>query len=130
MKKLIPLLLLFGVASVAMAATLSISWQNATEYTDGTPIATTGSERIASTQVEYGPCNAARNAITQATTVSVPYPETSPGVIDGLEPGVWCARARHITAGGTAGLWTSVGSVVKEPRIPKAPTNFSFGSGN
>lgn len=126
MKKLLAIFLCtFTIA--AFAATINFSWQNATQYTDGSPIATSGSEALASTVIEYGVCNADRTQITSPTQITTPYPGTS-ALADNLPPGTWCARARHLTVGGTPSAWTGIGSVVKAPRVPNPPSNFSIGS--
>lgn len=114
------------VASVAYAATLTFSWMNATEYTDNTPIQATGPDAIKETVIEYGPCNAERDGLASIhETMSFP-PSSLTAVRDALPSGVWCARARHVTNAGQPGLWTEVVSTVKDPSVPKAPTNFSI----
>lgn len=126
MKKLIPLALL-AVTATAFAASLNFTWEHATEYTDGSAIAASGSEALASTEIVYGPCNSGRTDILSPQTVVVPYPAKA-NVVQNLEPGIWCGKARHLTVGGTPGMYTDVVATEKAPRQPKAPSNFSFGS--
>jgi hypothetical protein len=114
------------VATVAMAATINFSWQNATQNEDGSAIAATGPDALRDTVVEYGPCNAGRTALASVTgTIVTPAPGTA-SVADQLPSGTWCARARHTNNSSVASAWTSVGSVVKDPPTPRPPSNFSF----
>jgi hypothetical protein len=125
-KSMVALLVAAGFATVAYAATLTFSWMNATEYTDDSPIQATGPDAIKETVIEYGPCNADRTALASVhETMSFP-PSTLTAVRDALPSGAWCARARHVTNAGQPGLWTEVLSTVKDPAVPKAPSNFSI----
>lgn len=122
------------VASVALASTLNISWQNATlnepEVPGGpnTPIPTSGPGSLVSTTVEYGPCNAAKDALASVTgTIVTPYPGTAPATQPDVAPGTWCGRAKHTNTYGADSAWTAVKSTVKAAPVPKPPSNFSFG---
>jgi hypothetical protein len=116
--------LLFSAA--ALAATITLRWDNATEYVNGdSPVDTSGPDAIRDTVIEYGPCNPDKTGIASVSeTITVP-PTTLSLMRDQLPSGSWCARARHTTNAGIEGQWTEVLSIDKAPRVPKAPSNFS-----
>lgn len=118
---------LFILAAVAVAATIHASWTMPTTNTDGSAIPATGAGSIVSSTVEYGPCNAARDAIASVTG-SVVVPGTAT-VYDtpNLGPGIWCARVRVTNTYGSASAFTPVGVKVIDAPTPNAPTNFTFG---
>lgn len=126
--------IIFAVAAIACfalglayAAVLNFSWQNATENTDGSPIPLTGDARIVSTTVEYGPCNAARDALESVTNTAIATgTNTSAQSID-LPPGTWCARAAHVNGYGNVSAWSPIAVRVIETPKPKPPSNFTFG---
>lgn len=124
--------LLFGAlcaiaASVALAAVGAVSWTNATTNTDESPIPVAGDGSIAQTRVEYGPCNAAKDALASVTGTLTTAGTVQAVNTPNLVPGVWCARAQHVNSYGTAGLWTGVVVKTVAPPVPKAPTGFTFG---
>jgi hypothetical protein len=115
-------------AGAALAATLNISWQNATQNTDGSAIPASGAGSLVSTTVEYGPCNAAKDALASITgTITTPYPGTAPATKPDVPPGTWCGRAWHTNTYGVTSDPTAVASAVKDPPKPNKPANFSFG---
>ena len=57
-------LVLAVAAGSALADPKTLTWTNATQNTDNTPIAATGPGSLVRTTVEYGTCNAGKTAIT------------------------------------------------------------------
>lgn len=120
-------LILALIAPLAVAAILNLSWTNATTNVDGTPIPATGTGSV-TTRIEYGTCNAARDAIvTTLGTIDAPTGSTT-AATPNLAPGTYCARAQHLNTYGVASVWTPVASRVIAAPQPNPPTNFSFGS--
>lgn len=63
-----------GVITVAGAATVSVSWTNATQYTDGTPL---GASELKGVRIEYGDCASSGVWGTKQGETLVSYPATS-----------------------------------------------------
>lgn len=128
--RLLPGLLLALAASVAMAATLTFTWTNPTQNTDNTAIPSTGAGSLTNTIIEYGPCNAAKDALASVTGTLT----TANGTIttaltpNTIGPGTWCGRAKVTNTFGEVSDWSNVASKVIDAPKPKPPTNFSFGS--
>lgn len=79
-------------AGKAFGATADITWTNATQRVDGTPIA---NGELVETQIEYGKCvNGNEFPPTIDGTQTTPWPGTQ-ALIEGLSYGTWCFRARH-----------------------------------
>jgi hypothetical protein len=115
------------MASAALAAVGAASWTNATQNTDQSPIPVSGAGSIANTRVEYGPCNAAKDALASVTgTLTVAGTVQAVDTPD-LPPGDWCARAQHVNTYGQSSAWSVVASKAVSPPVPKAPTGFTFG---
>lgn len=112
------------LAAVAMAATISASWQNATTNTDSTAIPATGAGSIATTRVEYGTCNGTDFGQKQGEVV-VAGTATS-AVTPNLPPGRYCARAIHINTYGVESDPSNVAVKVIEAPKPRPPANFSL----
>lgn len=121
MKKLLAILLL--LPSLASAADANLTWQNATTNTDGSTIATTGDEALASTTVKYSVCVAGDIDTTFQEQV-VPFPGENT-VVNGLTVGEWCFRSYHTTIGGTNSADTSVISQVVTAPTPNPPNVFA-----
>jgi hypothetical protein len=116
-------LVLMAVAGVfvtrAYAATATVTWQNATQYTDNTPIPVGG---IKETRIEYAKCTVSNNTATWPATIdgfkTVPFPGTEVA-IDGLVYGMWCFRAAHVTPDGVFSEYA--GPVWKQYLAPPKP---------
>lgn len=121
----IALALLVGLA--AYAAVINISWTNATTNTDGSAIPSTGDGRIIATNIEYGPCNAARDGLASVTNTIVVSGTAATAQTPDLPPGTWCARAAHVNSYNKASAWSDVAVRVIEAPTPNRPTNFTFG---
>lgn len=127
--KAIAVTLLAAVATVAFAATLNVSWTNATTNTDGTAIPASGPGSLTNTVFEYGPCSPARDAIVGTpVVVTVPAPATSPALPPNIGPGTWCGRVRHTNTYGEESAWTGMAVEVVDAPVPNPPSNFSMGS--
>jgi hypothetical protein len=127
MKRFSLIVLAIAVAPLALAAVLNLSWQNATTNVDGTAIPASGPGSV-TTRIEYGTCNAARDAVTTVLgTIDAPNGATT-AATPNLAPGVYCARAQHINTFGVASVFSAVASKEILPPQPNPPTNFSFGS--
>lgn len=120
----------FFLASLAAAAVITANWTIATTNTDGTPILATGPTSLTGTTVQWGPCNAARDALASVSGSTTTSPSASSFSTPNLAAGWWCGQARHINMAGEMSAWSNVGSKFIEPppSIPNAPANFSFGS--
>ena len=115
------------IAGLALAAILTVNWQNATTNTDGSAIPASGPGSLTETRIEYGTCNAARTAIASVLgTITVPGTATTAQSPD-LGPGVYCARAQHVNTYGVASDWSNVASREILAPKPNPPSNFGFG---
>lgn len=119
-------LLCAGFAAFAVAAVLTVRWDNATTNADGSAITATGAGSIARTIVTYGTCNAARDAVQTVTgTVTATGAATTAATPD-LPPGVYCAFAQHENTFGSRSDPSAVAwREVLAPK-PNPPRNFSF----
>lgn len=127
MKKLFTAIVLSTFAVVAIAATLTGTWTLPTLNTDGSSIPATGAGALVGSTMEYGPCNAARDALVSVTgTVNVTG-SVATAVIPNLGPGTWCAHVRVSNTYGEASDWSNVGFKVIDAPKPNAPTNFTLG---
>lgn len=62
----------------ARADTKTVTWTNAVQNTDGTPIAATGPGSLVRTTIRYGTCNAAKTAVVTVTgDITVAEPATT-----------------------------------------------------
>lgn len=122
MRRILPWLLV-AVASVTVAATFTVTWDNATQNTDGSNIPATGPGSIVSTRIEHGTCNGTAFGTKQGEWVVQGQGESSP--TPDLAPGAHCLRAYHRnTYGNESGPTPAVQKVVAAP-TPKPPSNFS-----
>lgn len=116
------------VGTVAMAATLNASWENATKNTDGSDIPASGPGSLVSTTVVWGTCSADKKGVTTTLgQVVTPYPGTTPATKPNVAPGEYCAYAFHSNTYGEVSAPTDVLSVTKPNPVPGKPQNFSFG---
>ncbi|MGE0294723.1 MAG: hypothetical protein AB7P97_20420 [Hyphomonadaceae bacterium] len=127
MKRIGAFLILALLGTFAAAAVLTVSWQNATTNTDGTAIPATGDGSV-TTRVEYGTCNAARDAIVTVLGTLAPAQGATTAPTPDLPPGMYCARAQHVNSYGVASVFTAVATRTVAAPQPNPPTNFSFGS--
>lgn len=123
--KLLGLSLLLG-AVAAYAATVNVSWTNATKNTDDSSIPSSGPGSIASTRVEIGTCNgtAFGTKVGEFTVQGAATTATSPN----LQPGTWCARAFHTNTYGSESGPSNVAVKVIAAPTPQPPSGFTFGS--
>lgn len=105
-------------ASVALAATHSVTWSKADTNTDGTPIPATGEGSITTT-VEYGTCNGAEfgTKIADVVTASAGTGVMTPN----LAPGTYCFRAKHTNTYGVDSDWTPTAQLVEVAPKPNPP---------
>jgi hypothetical protein len=121
MRRFLPLLLV-GAASVAAAATFTVSWNNATQNTDGTAIPASGPGSIVSTRIEYGTCNGTAFGTKQGEWVVTGSVESAP--TPDFAPGTYCLRNfQRNTYGNESGASNVFQKVVPAP-TPKPATNF------
>ncbi len=126
MKKTTLFIALVAASLTAMAATLTATWTNPTQNTDGTAIPATGPGSIASTTVEYGPCNAAQTALASVTGTFSGTGSATTATSPNLAPGTWCAQARTVNTYGEVSAPSNVGVKTIAAPKPNAPTNFSW----
>lgn len=116
-----------GFAAFAVAAVLTINWQNATTNTDGSAIPASGPGSIQTTRIEYGTCNAARTAIVSVLgEINATGADRSAQSPD-LAPGVWCARGFHVNTFGVSSDPSNVATREILAPKPNPPQNFDFG---
>ena len=103
----------------AKAASGDLSWQLATQYTDGTPMP---AGTVTGTGIRYGICNATATDLLPTpapATMVVPAPTTAVS-INGLGAGTWCFAVRTETAGGPSDYTAFVSkAVVLKPNPPR-----------
>lgn len=122
LKLLVLPLLLVGAAVIA--ATASVSWQNATKNTDDTSIPASGPGSIASTRIEWSPCGPG-DTFTAKSGEKVVAGTVKTATSDDLPVGRWCLRAIHINTFGVESDPSSVGVKVVAAPKPNPPSNFT-----
>lgn len=110
-------------AGVAGAGSAQISWTNATQRVDGTPIPTTGLDSIEDTVIEWGLC-VANDVGTVVGTRDVAFPQNTT-TVDNLGSGVWCFRGYHITGNGARSDYSNVAQKTIATPVPMPPTNLT-----
>lgn len=115
----------FLAAGIALAATITANWQNATQNTDNTAIPATGPGSIANTRIEWGTCNADTFGTKQGEKLVAGTVTTT--VTPDLPPGRWCLRAFHINTYGVESDASATAIKVIDAPKPKPPGNFSVG---
>lgn len=116
-------LVLTLAAGLALAATITATWQNATQNTDNSAIPATGPGSIANTRIEWGTCNADTFG-TKAGEKLVTGAVTTTATPD-LAPGRWCLRAIHINTFGVESDPSATAIKVIDAPKPRPPGNFS-----
>lgn len=111
------------VAAVALAATITATWTNATRNTDDSVIPATGEGSISTTRIEWGTCNADNFGTKQGEKIVAGTVTTA--VTPDLPPGRWCLRAYHVNTWGVASDPSNVAIKVIEAPKPRPPSNFS-----
>lgn len=115
MRILIGLLLAF-TATTSLAATLTTTWTNATQRTDGTPFPASA---LANSTVEWGTCNgnAFGTVIGSANAAGAATSLVSPAV----PPAIYCVRVKHNAVDGTVSAYSNVvpKTIIAAP--PEAP---------
>jgi hypothetical protein len=107
-------------ASLANAGTVTVEWENATQYADDTPVPPGG---ILETQIEYAKCSVAGSAAQWPATIdgtkSFAFPAVA-GAVDNLAYGMWCFRLRHKGADGQLSAYSNSGwkQLVAPPKPP------------
>jgi hypothetical protein len=123
------LLLISGVAFAQTAPynAASISWENATDATDGAILPVAPPEvpdALSRTEIYRSVCNADGTAGTTVETLSVPVPGGPLSVLFQNLPDntVQCFRARHYTySGQQSALSVTVSKAITPPSPPKKP---------
>jgi hypothetical protein len=96
-----------AMPTTALANQVTLSWTNATENTDSTPIESTGPTALVSTTIEWSACD------PETSMVQVPLQEvlvsasvTTYTITTGS--GTFCFRAKHINEAGESSDWSNV----------------------
>lgn len=138
MKRFFPLLALVLLVGCSLlhsppvhASTLTVTWVNPTTNTDGSTIADTGAESLASVRVEFGTCNGAAfgtkaGEFTRTRTTGQAMLTTA---TNNVPPGNTCVRALITNASGKESVASNVSATVVQPSTPNAPTNVTATSG-
>lgn len=114
-------------ASVALAAVLNFSWTAPNQNTDGSAIPASGPGSLTEYVISYGPCNAARTALTSVTgTINRPAPNLT-ALSPDLPPGTWCGYAQARNTYNELSDPSGVASRVIAAPKPNPPSNFSMG---
>lgn len=106
---------------VVFAATITATWTNPTQNTDGTTLA---SSEIKQTRIEYGTCNGTAFGAKSGEVIVEGVGTTTS--VQGLTPGTWCARAYTTSIYGVESDASNVASKVVAAPKPNAPSNFSW----
>lgn len=96
-----------------------VSWVNATQMSDGSPIPAAGDNALKETQVQRGACNADGTFGVVQQQVNV-LPTVLFVLFENLPPAKYCFRARHVTNGLLNSNWSAVAS--KTTLAPPPPT--------
>lgn len=112
----------FGLfASAAVAATLNVSWQHPTQFTDNSPLTI---DQIESTRIEYGDCDAAGGWGSKQGETIVAAPATSVQITT-AGWGLKCVRGytrATAAAGGQESAASGVANKNVPPPVPQPPT--------
>lgn len=125
MKRTLTFLAIAMISMAAAAAVITGSWVAPTQNTDGSAIPASGPGSLTGYVMEYGPCNAARDALASVTGTVAVAGLTAP--TPNLGPGSWCARVRATNTYGVAGEFSDVKFKVIDAPTPGKPTGFTFG---
>lgn len=112
------------VAAVAVAATVNVSWINATQNTDNSAIPATGPGSIVSTRITWGTCNGTDFG-TRSGEVVVDGAATAAQLE--LPVGTWCAYAQHSNTYGVESDPSNIAQRTIAPPRPRAPSGFTLG---
>lgn len=107
MKMRIGFLWLLAMPTIALADQVTLSWTNATENTDGTPIEATGPTALVSTVIEWSMCDPETSMVqVPLQEVTVPASVTTHVIATGS--GTFCFRAKHVNEAGESSDWSNV----------------------
>lgn len=112
-------LAMFSVPAFAKAA--NVSWVNATQNTDGTPIPATGDEALKHTEIQWGLCDAAGLFPATPAGSHIVLEPTIADLVSGLNAGTWCFRARHQNFGGVNSNFSATVQKIITIGKPKPP---------
>lgn len=109
--------LVLFIPNVSEADTVSLSWQNATQNTDGTAIPATGDAALDVTVLSYSECDPGDVLKPIRTTLEVPA--TVLGfTVEMTTPGDFCFAAYHRNVAGT---WSALSNVAKKTVVGVPP---------
>jgi len=91
----------------ALANQVTLSWTNATQNTDGTPIEETGPTALASTVIEWSACDP-ETSMVQVPLQEVTVPPTITEYTIDTGSGTFCFHAKHVNEAGESSDWTNV----------------------
>jgi hypothetical protein len=101
-----------------------LTWTNATQNTDGTPIPATGDKALGSVRIQrsvVSTCDAAAGPFgTPAEVLNIAVPATTATFANLTPAGKHCFRAASVLVDGTLGPWSAV--LTKLIVIPPPPT--------
>lgn len=98
-----------------------VTWVNATQMSDGSPIPATGDNALKETQIQRGSCNADGTFGVVQQQVNV-LPTVLMVLFENLPPAKYCFRGLHVTNGLRNSNWSGVASkttVAPPPPIQK-----------
>jgi hypothetical protein len=102
------LLLLFSLVPYeAIANQVTLTWTNATENTDGTPIEATGPTALKETVIQWSACDASTPSV-QPPAEEVIVPPTATEVVIATGSGYFCFQGKHVNEAGEVSDWSNV----------------------
>ncbi len=113
------------LATAALAAVSTATWNNATTNTDDSAIPASGPGSIATTTVEWSVCGPSDSFTTRAGAVTVPGTTRTAQTAD-LSVGRWCVRGFHTNTYGESSDPSNVVVRVVTPPKPRPPSGFSI----
>lgn len=111
----------------ASADTVTATWINPTENTDGTPIPVSGEGALTSARVAWGTCSAEGVFGTEAGAIVRSMPVSS--VVFNLKPGNWCVRVTVTNTYGETSEPSNVATHFTPPPKPKPATGVTVTRG-
>ena len=106
-------------AELAIAGSATVSWNNATQNTDGSPIPTTGDDALATTTIEYSFC--VNGDVDSNPLITVVPATVETHIIDDLAAGDWCFKAFHTNNGGINSDPSNIATKTILPNKPNPP---------
>lgn len=119
---IVALLASLGLWVTAQDNSVTVSWQNATEYEDGSPLPTEDIEETKIWRASY-PVGQSDGSVAKTLIDSVPPTITT--YVDTLGSGDFCYDLTHVATNGTESAHSDEACKTIDNRIPGAPQNLA-----